>query len=86
MDDVLVIDMNDATDRLGDCYACGGPSHPNYGLPIWNGFIVGNEWPYEWGGVPCCEDCYERHQRGELTEVTPDQYPLPDGFDCGGGI
>lgn len=60
-----------------ECNVCGcvwhAGRHGSYGIPVWNGWIVGNDWPYEWGGVPVCRPCYERHERGELTEIHPDE-------------
>ena len=28
--------------------------------------LVSNDYEGEWSGVPCCSECYERHERGEL--------------------
>lgn len=70
MRDVCVIDLWLPT---AECHVCGEPTLCKWGLPVWNGFIVGNDWPHEWGGVPCCKGCYERHEAGELTEIQADE-------------
>jgi hypothetical protein len=67
MDDILEIRMQTPGYGMGDpCVACGEPSSGFHGLPIFNGDIVSNDWPGEWGGVPCCEACYEKHLRGGM--------------------
>ena len=48
------------------CTACGRPSSPFHGLPVFNGDVMSNDWQGEWGGVPCCEACFENHERGEM--------------------
>lgn len=57
--------------RPGADERCCVPRCPNYGsgfhaLPIFNGDIVSNDWPGEWGALPCCERCYELHLAGQL--------------------
>lgn len=73
-----------------ECYVCECIWHQaqggSYGIPIWNGMIVANDWPGEWGGVPVCKPCYERHERGELTEMpTSDYDPAWHGHEINGG-
>lgn len=48
------------------CPGCGGRASPFHGLPVFNGDIMSNDWPGEWGGAPACEACFEKHLRGEL--------------------
>ena len=68
--------------NLIDCDICGEPAPYAYGfgLPTFNGDIVSNDFPNElWrqhgGGVPVCEDCYRKHERGEMP--TFDHYYIP---------
>lgn len=70
--DIYVIDLNE---RRTDCTACGAETPARWGLPVWEGFVVANDWPGPWGGVPACESCWERHERGELVEVPASDYP-----------
>lgn len=70
-DRITVIDLNE---RWSDCHVCGEPTPARWGLPVWNGFIVANDWPGEWGGVPACESCWEKHERGELVEVPTSEF------------
>lgn len=54
---------------MGDdfCAVCDGPLEGFFaGIAMWNGEIVANKDPGEWGGAPCCEKCFEKHERGEL--------------------
>lgn len=65
--DVLVIRMQTPGSGMGEpCVNCGKPSSGFHGLPVFNGDIVSNDWPGEWGGACCCEDCYNRHAAGQL--------------------
>lgn len=72
---VVVIDLNA---RWADCHVCGDPTPCQWGLPVWNGFIVANDWPGTWGGVPACYSCWEKHERGELVEVSTSEYRAGD--------
>ncbi len=60
-----------------ECHVCGCVWHcaegGSYGIPLWSGLIVGNDWPHDWMGAPVCEPCYRRHERGELTEIEADE-------------
>lgn len=66
---MVVIDLNE---RWADCHICGEPTPSRWGVPVWNGEIVANDWPGEWGGVPACEKCWAEHERGMHV-----QYPTP---------
>jgi hypothetical protein len=57
-----------------ECSVCGTETPVGWGLPVWNGFIVANDWPGEWGGVPACQSCWAKHERGELVEVATSGY------------
>lgn len=66
---ITVINMNE---RWTDCHICGEPTLAKWGVPTWNGSIVANDWPGDWGGVPACEKCWEEHERGlHVEEPTP---------------
>lgn len=69
--DVEVINLSA---RWTDCTVCGEETPAAWGLPVWNGLIVANDWPGEWGGVPACEACWEQHERGELVEHPTSAY------------
>lgn len=69
--EMVVINMQEP---WTECTVCGADTLEGWGLPIWNGLIVANDWPGEWGGVPACESCWERHERGELVEVPTSEY------------
>lgn len=45
---------------------CRNNQSGSHSLPVFNGDIVSNEWPGEYGASGCCEECYEAHQRGEI--------------------
>lgn len=78
---ILVINLNE---RWAECSVCGADTPAKWGLPVWNGFIVANDWPGEWGGVAACESCWERHERGELVEVPTSEYsPAMDVKEAG---
>lgn len=54
-----------------DCWACGSPeaTGSNMGIPVYEDFVLPNDWPGEWGGVPACPKCFEKQNR--LTEPAP---------------
>ena len=57
--------------REGGCCNCGKPVDGAYGLPVFEGHVVANDWPGEWGGQDCCQDCYELPQRDALPGTLP---------------
>jgi hypothetical protein len=57
-----------------DCHICGEPTLAAWGVPVWNGFIVANDWPGDWGGVSVCKSCHDRHAAGEFVEVPTSDY------------
>jgi hypothetical protein len=80
-DPYLAIDMQES---WTECIVCGAETPARRGLPAWNGMIVANDWPGEWGAVPACEPCWGRHERGELVEVpTSEFYELGLEERCG---
>ena len=66
MTDILEIRMQSRPGDGEPCVACRRPSSGWHALPVFNGDIVSNDWPGEWGGVPCCESCYAAHAEGRL--------------------
>lgn len=49
-----------------------GECEVGYGLPInTNAELVSNEYQGEWGGVPSCKECFDKHAAGLL--------PVADG-------
>ena len=82
---IEVINMNPP--RPGDCWYCGGDcTGHNCGLPIFNGDLMSNDWQGEWGGVPACQGCYDKHERGLLPTCDHIYQHLLEGFDGGCGI
>lgn len=53
-----------------DCAMCGEPTEFRWGIPIYNGDPVSNDFvpPEEWraGGVSVCEECHRRHEDGRM--------------------
>jgi hypothetical protein len=47
---------------MEDCHVCG-KEVTDKGIPVWEDFVVHNEWRGEWGGVPACEGCYWKQQQ-----------------------
>lgn len=66
-DPILEIIMQSRPGEGDPCVNCRQPSSGHHALPIFNGDIMSNEWPGEWGGVPCCERCYELHEQGKVS-------------------
>lgn len=56
------------------CRICGDETPSRWGVPVWGGFIVANDWPGSWGGSPACEDCWRRHESGEFVELPTSEY------------
>lgn len=52
---------------IAECVVCGNDSHAS-GIPMYEDFILPNDWSGEWGGQPACDRCRER--QGKLTEPT----------------
>jgi hypothetical protein len=68
MSDILEIRMQSG---MLDCYVCGEPTEYRFGIPIYNGDIVSNDFPDDmWanggGGQSVCESCYLKHERGDI--------------------
>lgn len=57
-----------------ECTICGAETVSHWSVPMWEGWIVDNDWPYDWGGVPACEQCYTEHSQGKHVEVTAAEF------------
>ena len=53
-------------ERVAVCFVCDAESPPRWGIPYYEGYILPNSWPGEWGGVDACQSCWEYQQ--ELIE------------------
>ena len=50
---------------VAECHGCGAEGPSRWGIPIWEGFVLPNDWQGEWAGVDACEACWTR--QGQLT-------------------
>lgn len=88
MSDVLEINMNV---REVECYVCGEWTEYRWGVPVFNGDIVSNDFP-DWlwgnggGGQAVCERCYNLHAAGKMQTFDHCYRHLMGGFIDGGGI
>lgn len=64
--DVLEIRMQSRPGEGDPCSNCGEPSTGFHALPWFNGDLMSNDWPGEWGGLPCCLECFQQHESGKL--------------------
>jgi hypothetical protein len=49
------------------CWVCGEDSTlDNCGIPVYEDFVLPNDWQGEWGGVPSCRRCFEK--QGKLSK------------------
>ncbi|MCC6426261.1 MAG: hypothetical protein IT435_05520 [Phycisphaerales bacterium] len=57
-------------DNAEHCGACGRAltedDRSDLGIAMYEGEIVANNDTGPWGGHPCCPECFEKHERGEL--------------------
>ena len=86
--DILEIRMQKS---MIDCSICGGPDAHSWGVPVVNGDIVSNDFPDEiWrregGAIGVCEECYRKHERGEIPTFDRFYLHLRPGFTDGAGI
>lgn len=76
-DKIQIIDLHPSE---ADCYVCDAtvlvrPRGPNFGLPIYEGDIVPDDYKGEWGGVTVCPTCYfltrgvQSEQPGKLLPI-----------------
>lgn len=85
------IEVIDFQSHEVDCFLCGKPTEHRWGVPVYNGYVVSNDFPDDlWGndggGQAVCELCYDKHARGEIE--TFDRFYVPKGrtFIYGDGI
>jgi hypothetical protein len=66
--DVLVIDLHPI---WTNCAACGEPTPSNWGLPVSqeDGSVLPIDSDEEWGGVPACQRCHDKHANGETIRL-----------------
>ncbi len=55
-----------------DCALCDADASGFHAVPMFNGDLMSNDWPGEWGGFPVCESCFLKHERGELPTFDAD--------------
>ena len=55
------------------CCVCGEDAPSCWGIPVDsdNGLIVANDFDGEWGGMPACKSCWQRHENGEFVGTWP---------------
>lgn len=69
-DQICLIDMQD---RSCTCVACGkGESDGKHGVPMYEGRMVSNSWPFGWVGVDACPDCFKKQQQLPPEIFEPD--------------
>lgn len=60
----LVIDLSP---RESECIVCGRYLvNCKRGLAMYEGCVVPDDWTGDWGGFDACQECFARHQRGEM--------------------
>lgn len=55
-------------ERVAECYVCGTESPPHWGIPLYEGEVMPNDWPGDWVGVDACQECW-LHQGVLLAPV-----------------
>lgn len=46
-----------------DCWVCGADATGlDFGIPVYEGNVLPNDWKGEWGGVPVCKRCFDAQQ------------------------
>jgi hypothetical protein len=81
---INVILMEPFFPHMAECCICGcdvvlRTFGPNYGIAMYEGIPVPNEWTYEWGGFPACKACFDKHEAGELQRW-PGSHPRDPGL------
>lgn len=51
-----------------ECIVCGETDVSRWGLAVYEGQIVPNDYQGEWGGAPCCEKCFMSRQIGTIED------------------
>jgi len=61
---ITVIDLSP---RESECCICG--KHlwgSETGIAMYEGCAVPHDWTGDWGGFDACQECFDRHERGEI--------------------
>jgi hypothetical protein len=87
-DGILEIRMQN---QMIDCFLCGEPDEHRWGVPVFNGDVVSNDFP-DWlwgksgGGQAVCRECFGKHERGEMETFDRYYLHLAGMFTGGDGI
>lgn len=47
-----------------ECWVCGDDATGlSFGIPVYEDWILPNDWVGEWGGVPACRECFEKQNQ-----------------------
>lgn len=49
-----------------DCSLCGEETICRWGVPMYEGNLLSNDFKGEWFGQPACQACHDAHARGDL--------------------
>lgn len=63
MRDVLSIRLYEP---MVECRLCGAEAPHSWGVPMYEGNLLSNDFQGEWFGAPACKQCFEAHARGDL--------------------
>lgn len=63
---VTIIDLQENWDT---CIICERDTPLHWGVPVYEGLIVDNNWPFEWFGAPACKTCHDEHAQGEHVQL-----------------
>ncbi len=59
--DVLTIRMQALP---ATCWVCGADATgDDCGVPVYDGYVLPNDWGGEWGGVAACRKCFEKQSK-----------------------
>lgn len=75
---IVVINMEPMFQPTDHCCICGCEVviytfRQNYGIAMYEGLPVPDEWDGEWGGFTACKDCFDKNERGELPRWNVEQ-------------
>ena len=54
----LGIEVIDMWPPTADCFICGLETYVDFGLPVYEDWILPNDWEDEWFGATVCARCY----------------------------
>ena len=52
----------DLSAREAVCYVCNATCPAYWGIPVYEGYVLPNDWLGEWGGVDACVACWQQQQ------------------------